>query len=82
MKRLTEEEAAEIKVIPRGRGTLLRHHLLSMKLGEIMLIEPHEFKWKGKPLSTYLRRLEESNKMKFTCGKALDGSGWVVKRVG
>lgn len=81
MKSLTEEEAAKIKVIPRGRGTLLRHHLLAMRPGEIKLVEPNDFKWKGKPLSTYLRRLEEKNKMKFTCGKALDGSGWVVKRV-
>ena len=81
MKRLTEEEAANIKVVPRGRGTYLRHLLLSMKPGEIILVEPNEFNWKKKPLSTYIRRLEKANKRKFTCGKAMDGSGWVVRRV-
>jgi hypothetical protein len=82
MKALTKEEAANIKVVPAGKGSLLRHQLITMKVGEIALVEQKDFNWKGKPLSTFIRRVEKTAKMKFTSGKALDGSGWVVTRVG
>ena len=82
MKPLTKEEASNIKVVPRGKGSLLRHQLITMKVDEIVLVEKKDFNWKGKPLSTFIRRVEKSAKMRFTCGKALDGSGWVVTRVG
>ena len=82
MKKLTQEEADAIKVLPPGKKTLLRVTLLSMGVGEIVLIEPHEWTWKRQPLSTYCRRLEKLNKRRFDCKKAVDGTGWVVKRVG
>ncbi len=82
MKKLTQEEADAIKVLTSGKRTLLRVTLLSMVVGEIILIEPHEWTWKNQPLSTYCRRLEKLSKRKFDCRKAVDGSGWVVKRAG
>ncbi len=82
MKKLSREEADKIVIKPSGRGSYLRSVLLTMKVGDIVLIEPKDWKWKHKPPSAYCRRLEENNKIKFTCGKALDGSGWVIERVG
>ncbi len=82
MKSLTKEEAANIKVVPAGKGSLLRHQLVAMRVGEIVLVEKKDFNWKGKPLSTFIRRVEKTVNMKFTSGKALDDSGWVVTRVG
>lgn len=79
MKKISEEEARKIKTVPNGKATLLRVALLSMSVGEILLIEAHEWKWKKQPLSTYCRRLEKQKKVKFNCGKVVDGSGWVVK---
>jgi hypothetical protein len=82
MKKLTEEEANAIKVLPPGKRTLLRVTLLSMQVGEVVFIEAHEWTWKNQPLSTYCRRLEKLNKRRFDCRKAVDGTGWVVRRVG
>ena len=82
MKKLTQEEADAIKVLPHGKKTWLRTTLLSMRVGEIILIEPKEWTWKNQPLSTYCRRLEKLSKVRFDCREAIDGSGWVVRRVG
>jgi hypothetical protein len=81
MKRLTEEEAGKIMLKPAGRGSLIRTMLLSMKPGEILLIEPKDWKWKKKTPTTMCRRVEKKTTLHFTCLKAADGSGWVVRRV-
>ncbi len=82
MKKLTREEADAIPVFPHGKKTWLRATLLNMQPGEIILIERKEWTWKNQPLSTYCRRLEKLSNVKFDCKEAVDGSGWVVKRVG
>lgn len=82
MKTLTQEEADKIAVKPSGRGTYLRSVLFNMKVNDIILLEPKDWKWKRKQPTDYLRRLEKNNGLKFSCGKALDGSGWVIKRLG
>jgi len=52
-----------------------------MKVNDILLIEPKDWKWKRKQPGIYCRRLEKHHAIKFSCGKALDGSGWVIKRL-
>ncbi len=81
MKPLTQEEADKIKVKPPGRGSYLRSVFFNMKVNDILLLEPKDWKWKGKQPTDYLRRLYKENGLKFICSKALDGSGWVIKRV-
>jgi len=81
MKKLTQEEADNIAIKPSGRGSVLRSALLTMKVNDILLIEPKDWKWRHKQPGIYCRRLEKHHAIKFSCGKALDGSGWVIKRL-
>jgi hypothetical protein len=81
MKRLTKEEALRIPKKPVGRATLLRTYLLNMQPGDIIFLEPHEWRWKTHPPSYICRELERTNRWKFTCDRALDKSGWVIERV-
>jgi len=81
MKKLTEEEAAKIITNASGNSSLLRNTMLAMKTGEIILVEPKDWKWKTKTPSTMCRRLEWHSSLRFTCKKAVDGSGWIIQRM-
>lgn len=81
MKKLTESEAQAIITKPPGRVSYIRAMLLDMKPGDIFLIEKKEWNWKKKTPTAMCRRLEQRTALKFDCRRALDGSGWVVKRL-
>ena len=79
--KLTKEEANRIDTRPSGRGSIVRTHLLNMDVGDIILLEPKDWKWKSRRPSTYCRRLERKTDRQWKCDTALDGSGWVIERV-
>ena len=81
MKKLTPEEAGEIRLKPPGRGSLVRTTLLSMKVGEFVLIETKDWKWKTQTPVTYCRGLERRSSLKYECHRTADLSGWLVKRL-
>jgi hypothetical protein len=81
MKKLTAEEAAQIQIKPHGRGSLVRTMLLTMKVGEFVLIENKDWKWKTQTPGTYCRGLERRSKLKYECNRTADADGWLVKRV-
>ena len=81
MKKLTTDEAAQIQLKPAGRGSLVRTMLLTMKVGEFVLIENKDWKWKTQTPMTYCRRLERRSKLKYECHRTADASGWLVKRI-
>lgn len=81
MKKLTKEEAEKIITNVSGNSSLLRNTMLAMKTGEIILVEPKDWKWKTKTPSTMCRRLERGSSLKFTCKEAVDGSGWLIERI-
>lgn len=80
MKLLTDAEVAAIKTKPAGKGSHVRTFLLNLKIGENLLIERKDWTWKRVTPSTLCRRLEKKFTRKFNCDRALDGSGWIVKR--
>lgn len=81
MKKLSKEEARSIKTRPAGRSSMARIYLLNMEVGDIILLETKDWKWKSRKPSTYCRRLERDTGRQWKCETALDGSGWVVERI-
>jgi len=82
MKRLTREEAEQIKKKPDGRGSLARGILITMGIGEIILLERKDWGRKAQTPKTYCLQLGRKTGMRWKCEVALDGSGWIVERVG
>ncbi len=82
MKKLTQEELDNMRLKPPGRVSYLRSVFVNMKVGDILLIEPKDWKWKYKSPDSLCRRIEEKDKnIKFSVSRALDAGGWTVKRV-
>lgn len=81
MKKLTKEEAKNIKKRPAGRSSLARIYLLSMEVGDIILLEPKDWTWKSKKPSSLCRRLARETSRDWKCETAMDGSGWVIERI-
>jgi len=82
MKKLTKQDVERIGTKPPGRASKVRIIVSNMLLDEIVLLERTEWKEANRAPSVMLRKLEKQYKRKFTCAKALDGSGWIVERVG
>ncbi len=81
MKKLTREEADRIEVRPDARTSFANNIFINMKPGDIILLEPKDWKQKNRAPSTFLRRYERKSGKKFTSTKPLDGSGWIIERV-
>lgn len=81
MKRLTREEADQIRITPDGKGSRTRKLLMSMEVGEIILLEPSDWNQKKRKPGTYCLQLGRDVKRKWNCGKAMDRPGWVIERV-
>ena len=81
MKTLTREEAAGIKRVRNGKTSYARGVLMAMNVGEVILLEPQDWKQRTEAPSTYCRKLTRKTGLAWVCDKALDGRGWVVERV-
>ncbi len=80
MKKIKREEMESMLLRQMGPSTLLRVSLLSLKVGEILQVEPADWTWKSKSPSALCRRLESSRR-KFKCLKSMEGKGWVIERL-
>lgn len=81
MRVLTEEEAAKIPSKPIGKHSRARIILLKMKPGEVILLEKSDWNRKYKSPSELISRMRKTDKVDFTIETALDGSGWIIRRV-
>ena len=81
MRKLTEEQVQNIPSKPMGKHGLARALLLKMKLGDYILLERKEWFQKKKSPVDLIRRMRKSKGMDFSCETALDGSGWIIKRL-
>lgn len=81
MKKLTKEEAQQIVTRPRGRLSVARMYLMNMEVGDIILLEPKDWKQKTRNPSTYCRILGRRTNREWSCAQAVDHSGWVIERV-
>lgn len=69
MKHLTREEAAGIATRPDGKTSWFRGVLFGMSVGDIILIEPHDWKQQRAPM-TVIKWMPGTN-----------GRAWKCKRV-
>jgi hypothetical protein len=81
MKKLTKEEAQHIRTRPTGRSSPARTYILSMEVGDIILLEKKDWNQKYRQPSTFCRILERKTNRQWKCEAALDGSGWVIERL-
>jgi hypothetical protein len=80
MKRLTREEADDLQKRPDGRISWFRGLLLGMRLGDIILLEPNDWKQKRAP-KTVIRRMTGMKKRRWKCETVLNNRGWVIERL-
>ena len=81
MKKLTKDEAEAIITKPVGPVSAVGAMILSLKVEEYLLVEKKDWHSKSSTPSVLCRRIEKRTPgYKFECRRALDGSGWVIKR--
>jgi hypothetical protein len=81
MKQITKEEAQKIKARPEGRASYTLGILMNMNVGEVILLEPHDWTQKYRKPSTYCLEVGRKTGRAWKCVTALDGSGWVIERI-
>ena len=80
MKRLTRAEADALHTRPDSRMSWFRGVVFGMNVGDIVLIEPQDWKQKRKP-KTVLLRMRNKNGREWKCETVLNNGGWLVERV-
>ncbi len=81
MKKLNVEEAKNVEPVTHGRTSLVIATVSSLLVGEILIVTREDWKSKRPPYQAVDRYAKKSGR-KFKRGKAPDGKGWMVKRVG
>jgi hypothetical protein len=81
MKDLTKEEKATMLTRPQRKQGIVRTKLMNMKVDDIVLIEPKDWKWRSGGPNHLCRRVEEKTGMEFLCEEVLpSGQGWIITR--
>jgi hypothetical protein len=80
MKRITKEEAAALPKRPNNRLSWFRGVLFGMKVGEIIMLEPQDWKQKRAPI-TVIKRMTGKQGREWKCETLLYGKGWVIERL-
>jgi hypothetical protein len=83
MKKLTKDEKEAIATRPLSKKNIVRIYLLQMKVEDIILVEPQDWKWKSATPAYLCRRVEERQRgWKFEVERVLPpGAGWIITRV-
>ena len=80
IKRISAEEFDRMPLHGQGRSSAAYNAILSLKVGEAIIIEKKD--WKPKYPPTHLvNKIERKFGMKFIRGALPDRSGWGIKRV-
>ena len=80
MKRITKEEAAAMPKRPNKRLSWFRGVLFGMTQGEIILLEPQDWKQKRAPI-TAIKRMTGKLGREWKCETLLYDKGWVIERI-
>jgi hypothetical protein len=81
MKKLTEDEANQYFTKSMGKMSRARVILSAMNVGDIVLLDHHDWTQKRNGPDFLIRRMRPTCKMDFTCEKIVDGSGWIIRRI-
>ena len=80
LKKIKSEEFEQLPLHGKGRSSPAYNAILSMKVGDAIIIEKQGWKRKDAP-TTLVNKIERKFGMKFIRGALADRSGWAVKRV-
>jgi hypothetical protein len=80
MKRITKEEAAALPKRPNNRLSWFRGVLFGMSIGEIILLEPKDWKQKRAPI-TVIKQMTAKQGREWKCETVLQNKGWVIERI-
>ena len=81
MKKLTVEEAKDLKPAGAGNTSKISAMAADLKTGEALIITRADWKHQKTPYRI-INYLEKKSGKKFERGRLPDGSGWLIKRVG
>jgi len=81
MKRITKAEADQMVKRPDGRLTYARGLLITMKVGEVILLERKDWTRKWQVPSTFCKWLGRETTGAWKCETLMDGTGWVIERL-
>ena len=81
MKKITQEDAKNLKVRPEGRTSYARAVLMNMNVGEVIILERGDWKQKKKKPRTYCLHLGRNTGRQWNCATLMDGTGWVIERM-
>lgn len=80
MRKITKEEAADMQ-LKTGKASPVRVALMSMKPGELLLLERKDVKARKGPGEMIVRITKAYPKFKYRWQTKVDRSGWVVERL-
>lgn len=80
MRKITKEEAADMQ-LKTGKASPVRVALMSMKPGELLLLERKDVKARKGPGEMIVRITKARPKFKYRWQTKVDRSGWVVERL-
>lgn len=81
MRKLSPEELQAMNLIGPGRQSEFSRTLLTLAIGEALFMAKHEWQKKYHP-GTTARKVGKTHGRKFEVLSDVNGTGWVVKRVG
>ena len=81
MRKLTEDEARNIPSKKTGKQSYARVLLMKMEIGDIILLENKDWKQRSNAPTELIRRMRKPTMRDYSCETALNGSGWIIKRL-
>jgi len=83
-KKLSAEEFTQLRIKGWGRSSPTYNAIMSLKVGEALVILKSQWYSNTKTPSTQCRRIEKkfaAQKLKLKCVALEDNSGWAVQRI-
>ncbi|MCF8258136.1 MAG: hypothetical protein K9J06_11305 [Flavobacteriales bacterium] len=80
MRRISKKEAEKLKTQLGGKRSRVRAEIESLEVGDIMLLERQDWTQATHTPTRMVQRVEIALKRKYTCGRLIDGTGWVIER--
>jgi len=81
MRVISKEEAKLLPKRPDGKLSIVRGYLMTMPVGQVIVLERQDWKRKTQTPKTYCVLLGRKHNMNWKCETLLDGSGWVIERL-
>jgi len=82
MRIISKKEAAQMKTKLDGNRSRARAEVEALEVGQILFLDKESWNRKTQGPSVMVRQIETRLKREYTCAAVIDGSGWLIERVG